>query len=114
MAPTGLNPRPPGIGLRLGSHALYPDTHHAPARRRHGLQSPPLPNARVAKLVDARDLSNLSTRLGNGRREWGQIRGTSTTARRGDCNPELSLQERFSFGAELFELGRIGFAPGKV
>jgi hypothetical protein len=43
--------------------------------------NPARPNARVAKLVDARDLSNLSTRLGNGRREWGQIRGTSPTAR---------------------------------
>jgi hypothetical protein len=39
-------------------------------------------------------LSNLSTRLGNGRREWGQIRGTSPTARGGDCNPELSPRER--------------------
>jgi len=36
-------------------------------------------HAWVAKLVDARDLSKLSTRLGNGRREWGQIRWNSST-----------------------------------
>jgi hypothetical protein len=56
---------------------------------------PRAPSARVAKQVDARDLSNLSTRFGNGRCEWGQIRGTSTTARCGDCNPELSPSGAF-------------------
>ena len=46
------------------------------------LTIPPAPAARVAKLVDARDLSKLSTRRGNARCEWGQIRGNSTTTRR--------------------------------
>src|SRR6516225_3460230 len=37
-------------------------------------------HAWVAKLVDARDLRKLSTRLGNGRREWGQSRWNSSTS----------------------------------
>jgi len=41
----------------------------------------PATRAWVAKLVDARDLSKLSTRLGNGRREWGQSRWNSSTSR---------------------------------
>src|SRR5688572_19772118 len=35
--------------------------------------------ARVAKLVDARDLKEIEHPAGNGRCEWGQIRGNSTT-----------------------------------
>src|SRR5687768_12062710 len=71
-----------------------PDAHRWPAvaacSRRHAATvlvhtaarvayNRPAPVARVAKLVDARDLRKLSTRRGNARREWGQIRGTSTT-----------------------------------
>jgi hypothetical protein len=37
------------------------------------------PNARVAKLVDARDLNNLSTQTGNLWCEWSQIRGNLST-----------------------------------
>ena len=67
LSPPASSPRPYSPGPQLA----------AP----RGLQFAPAPAARVAKLVDARDLRKLSTRLGNGRREWGQIRGTSTAAR---------------------------------
>src|SRR5215472_14305101 len=40
----------------------------------------PATHAWVAKLVDARDLRKLSTRRGNGRREWGQSRWNSSTS----------------------------------
>src|SRR5512138_1866806 len=60
-----------------------------------GLQSafPPCPGGEIGR---RKGLEKLSTRLGNGRREWGQIRGTSLTRARGAraCNPELSLKSR--------------------
>src|SRR5579863_3285404 len=54
----------PGPNIRPGGAVLY----NRGATR-----------AWVAKLVDARDLRKLSTRLGNGRREWGQSRWNSST-----------------------------------
>ena len=42
----------------------------------------------VAKSVDARDLSKLSTRLGNGGVNGVKVGGTA--ARQGGCNTELS------------------------
>ena len=50
------------------------------ARWAHFARIRPATHAWVAKLVDARDLRRLSTRLGNGRREWGQIRWNSSTS----------------------------------
>ncbi len=38
-----------------------------------------LPNARVVELVDTRDLSKLSTQVGNTWCEWSQIRGNLST-----------------------------------
>ena len=56
-------------------------------------------NARVAELVDARDLANmLSTQDGNAWCEWSQIRGTLSAL--GGGNPELSLVPEKSAGCE--------------
>src|SRR5262249_33591984 len=62
--------------------------------------NPPAPECPGGEIGRRKGLEvNLSTRLGNGRREWGQIRGTSPTARGffacGACNPELSPRGAF-------------------
>src|SRR6185437_530852 len=57
------------------------------------LRIPP-PECPGGEIGRRKGLKHLSTRLGNGRREWGQIRGNSPTAHRGACNPELSPGER--------------------
>jgi len=59
----------------------------------------PAPGCPGGEIGRRKGLEWLSTRLGNGRREWGQIRGNSTIACRDDCNPELSPGERSSIGA---------------
>ena len=87
--------------VAIGMHPTAAQCSRRPGAGRPGKASHFLLNsltiaphpARVAKLVDARDLSKLSTRRGNGRCEWGQIRGNSTTCSnrtQRDCNPELS------------------------
>src|SRR3974377_2090722 len=72
---TGATRRAAARGGRAGGAA-----RGGGARARGSVRMPPATHAWVAKLVDARDLRKLSTRLGNGRCEWGQSRWNSSTS----------------------------------